>query len=97
MELENNIEVGDFFKIKKSDYNKNCKSPNKEYNVISLSKSEKSVYFYDKRTNNPCDCQECKEFSNKNIGLKCIAKTAIILTKKYKQYIREKKLKQILN
>lgn len=90
------IEIGDFFKIKKSQHNYKCKSPNKIFQVIEESKSRLSVYYYDNRTNNNCKCYFCYTKSNAKEELKSIGKSDIVLHRKHIQHLREKKLKQIL-
>lgn len=90
------IEIGDFFIIKKSSYNKKCKHLNTTFQVVSKSKSELSVYYHDRRTNNNCKCGICTSFSNISDKLKCIPVDQVELYEKYKSYLRKKKLKIIL-
>lgn len=95
--IDDNIEIGDFFKIKRNEYNHNCKALDKVFQVISESKSKLSVYYYDGRTNIKCKCQRCNSYSQVDKKMKCIGKTDIELYKKYKHHLREIKLKKILN
>lgn len=92
------MEIGDRFIINwkgiKSTYPSviQCKYKDRIYVITNFSKSKKSVYFEDKKTNKSCRCNLCSSSSYiKSIG---IIDITIIETKV--QYDRNKKLIKLL-
>lgn len=92
------MEIGDRFIIDwkgiKSTYPSviQCKYKDRIYIITGLSKSKKSVYFEDKKTNKSCRCDLCS--SSSSIKSTAIRDIKVIETKV--QYDRNKKLIKLL-
>jgi hypothetical protein len=68
-----------------------CKYKSRVFTVSGFTKTRLSVYFYDNKTNNDCECYICDTGVYKSI---LVSNTIIVQTKI--QFERDKKIKQIL-
>ena len=97
------IQIGDFIKI--AEPFRKCKYKKMVHKIIDVSKSGKSVWYSDNRTNNKCDCGRCIKLKlNNTICLPieelnntiCLPIEEVKLHMKVQEKEREIKLKQLL-